>query len=380
MALLENIKDELDDVKVLLTSQGVVYDSWTDLTINKSIEQLCGTFSISMVDKWRQFSLPWFLTPGQPVVISIGAQPVLTGYIDNLDVAVKNDDRTVTISGRDVTGDLIDSSAVTEPAEFKLLDIVTLANKFTLPFGIAATADTDIGKPFEKFTVKQGETIFELLQRAAELRGLFLHSTEVGGLLITNRASVASQLRAVTPLVQGVNILEAAAVYDNTDRYQTYIVKGQSAGSDVFNGLNATAAIGTATDTAILRPRQKTVIANGSADIDAAQRRANWEATSRAAKSVDITVTTQGWRQGERGPLWRPNLIVAVDAGFIGQAAKELLISSVQFSKTIGGGTVTTMKLTREDAYKPNQPVLTQATDPASVLGWQGSVFSILGG
>jgi prophage tail gpP-like protein len=377
MTLLESALTQ-DNVTIALTEGGIIYDSWKQVRIERSLTQLSGNFSISLIDKWKTQKLPWFLKPGVKVAIKIGIFPVLLGFIDRLDVDISNDDRRVEITGRDLTGDLVDSSAPTDPSEFKNITIVQLANKFALPFGIVTIADVDVLPPFPKFTVKQGETIFELLSRAAALRGLLLITNEIGNLIITNRSSLSSQVRSPTPLVQGSNLLSARASYDNTDRFQTYIAKGQSEGNEVFNGLNVTSPIGTALDTGIFRPRQKTVIADGSTDFAGAQKRANWESTVRAAKSVEIEVKVQGWQKFVGGSLWKINELVSVDAGYIGVQANELLISTVSFSKSLGSGTITTLGLTRSDAYIPNQPALTPAKDPQTQLGWKQNVFKIL--
>jgi prophage tail gpP-like protein len=371
---------ELDDaVTIILTDLGVIYDGWQDVTISRALTQLSGSFSISLIDKWRENKLPWFLKPGTKVIVRIGQTPVINGFIDRLDVDISNEDRRVEITGRDLTGDLVDSSAPTEPAEFKNVSILTLAQKFCLPFGISVLTDVDINPVFPKFTVKQGETIFELLQRAANLRGLLLIATDLGQLLITNRSSVASQTRSPTPLVQGSNIIEARASYDNSDRFQTYFAKGQSEGNDIVNGLNVTSPLGIALDSNILRPREKTVIADGSVDFATVQKRANWESSVRAAKSVDVSVKVQGWRQTTLGPLWSINQLVAVDAGFLGVQSQELLITGLEFSKTLSDGTVTNLNLTRSDAFDP-QPALNPVKDPQETLGWKQEVFKILEG
>lgn len=366
-----------DAVKIILTESGIVYDAWTSVRIGRSLNQLSANFSISLIDKWREQRLPWFLKPGVKVLIKIGAFPVINGFIDRLDVDISNEDRRVEITGRDITGDLVDSSAPTEPAEFKNVSILTLAQKFALPFGIPVFADVNILPPFPKFTVKQGETVFELLQRAANLRGLLLLADELGNLRITNRSSAASLTVSPTPLVQGSNIITAKASFDNSERFQTYIAKGQSEGNDLIFGLNVTSPVGTSIDSAILRPRQKTVIADGSSDFTGAQKRANWENTVRAAKSSEITVKVQGWQQFPGGPLWSVNQLVNVDIGYLGVQSTQLLISSLQFTKSLNEGTVTTLNLTRKDAYIPEQTALTPDNDPQATLGWQPNNFSI---
>lgn len=366
-----------DAVTVILSERGIIYDGWTTVRIGRSLNQLAANFSIALIDKWKEQRLPWFLKPGVKLVVKIGSFPVINGFIDRLDVSISNNERRIEITGRDQTGDLVDSSAPTEPAEFKNVSILTLAQKFCLPFAIPVFADVNILPPFPKFTVKQGETIFEMLQRAANLRGLLLLSDELGNLRITNRSSAASLTVSPTPLVQGANIIFAKASYDNSERFQTYIAKGQSEGNDLIFGLNVTSPIGTSIDGGITRPRQKTVIADGSTDFAGAQKRANWENTVRAAKSIDISVTVQGWQQFPGGPLWQINQLVNVDIGYLGVQTTQLLISSLQFTKSLSDGTITVLNLTRRDAYIPEQAVLNPANDPQETLGWNPTTFPI---
>jgi prophage tail gpP-like protein len=362
---------------VIVGTQRFLIEAWESIRIQRSIDQISGSFSISFADKWKQTFTNWDLIPGNEIIIMLGLKDViLRGWIDTLDVDVKNDDRTLTMTGRDLTADLVDSSAPTIPSEFKFVNILQLATIFVTPFGIPFAIDVPPGEPFAKFTVKQGETVFELLHRAAQLRGLILQSTEIGGLLITDRSSALSQIPTPIPLVQGQNVLEAKASYDYSDRFFGYDVKGQGAGNDLINRKGVTQILGTSTDPQMRRPaRRKTIIADGSVDLASAQRRANWEATVRASKAVDVTIKVQGWRQDilQIGPLWRPNQLVPVVMPYVGLQGNQLLVRAVQFSKSITEGTTTTLSLTRPDAYVPNLPAVNPVFDPSLNLGWQFS-------
>lgn len=372
----EKAKRLANAVTVIVGTQRFLIEAWESISIQRSLDQISGSFSISFVDKWKNTFTNWDLIPGNEILINLGVNTILRGWIDSLDVDVKADDRTLTMTGRDLTADLVDSSAPTIPSEFKFVNILQLASIFVTPFAIPFAIDVSPGEPFAKFVVKQGETVFELLHRAAQLRGLILQSTEIGGLLITDRSSALSQIPTPIPLVQGQNVLEATASYDYSDRFFGYDVKGQSAGNDLINRKGVTQILGTSSDPQMRRPaRRKTIIADGSIDLASAQRRANWEATVRAAKSVEVTIKVQGWRQDilQIGPLWRPNQLVPVIMPYVGLQGNQLLIRSVQFNKSISEGTTTTLSLTRPDAYVPNLPIVNVALDPSVNLGWQFS-------
>lgn len=423
-----------DAVTVIFGQTGIVYDGWSEVRITKSLETMTDSFGISMIDKWRPENSTegqlgsstgaagnqeriWPFQPGQPVHIKIGTTPVLSGYIDKVDVSFSNSDRTVTIEGRDKTGDLVDSSAfiidqATSSLEFKNIDIVALAKKFTtqLDIKVSVAAGVDIGEKFEKFTVKQGESIFEMLERAAKLRGLLMLSDDSGDLVFTNRSGgdigddpdaktastttgLVQEVKAAlnkpsiqqpkkafdyntkpfkkladVALIQGENILEARATYDMTDRFQTYVVKGQQPTSDTLKELNSTAIKALSFDRFVTRKRTKVIIPTNSVDATSAKQRANWEAIVRATKAVDIVVKLQGWEQQPGGRLWQVNELVKLEAGMIGVKGQTLLITGVEFEKSTDG-TFTIIKMTRPDAYDVTKDTLEIDSDPSKDLG-----------
>lgn len=367
------------------------YSTFESLKVTRDINTMCSSFNISFGDKWRSSGDKWPLVPGAMVGISIGQTPVINGYIDRVDVEASNTSRTIEIQGRDRTSDLIDSSASTLPkTEFKNVTLYDVAQTYASLFGILVSVSpgVDIGKPFEKLTVKQGSSVYEELERAAKLRNLLILSDGLGNLVITNRAGTATALPStknlvpsfdfaaavktlvISPvaLVQGENILSAQATYDDSDRFQNYVVKGQRQGSDFVTGASATQVTGVAFDADVLRFRSKTIISEGPLDFSGAQKRAAWESSIRAAKSIELAIEVQGWSRSD-GKLWDINEIVNVDAKFVG-INSSMLITSVEFAKDTSGGTKTNLKLTRPDAFAKEPK-----NDPKKGLGWDKEIL-----
>jgi len=341
------------------------------------------------MDKWRQSSSEWPLKQGVAIGLSIGNQQIINGYVDRLDVSVSNDDRSINIEGRDRASDLVDSSAgVSLKTEFINQTLKDIANNYAGLFGLTVTAEADVGAAFTKFTIKQGETCFEAIERAAKLRGLLVLTDEFGNLKLTNRASggtalpsaknltssfdFVSAVKTIDPsrvaLVQGENILSASCSYDDTERFQSYVVKGQNISTDNFFGTAATQVTAVAFDQGVERVRSTIIISDTPLDLASAKQRAAWEATVRAAKSISLSVTVQSWFRSD-GKLWGVNEIVPVEAGFVG-VNSPMLITGVEFTKDNSGGTLTNLRLTRSDAYAA------QATVPKSesVVGWDKQI------
>ena len=366
-------KGILDAVTVLVGTN--LFDSWNSVAISRNMNSLCGGFSLSFTDKWKQSKSKWDLKPGETIHIKIGLEPVLTGYIDSLDVSISNEDRTISISGRDKTADLIDCSAVHVPGEFKKLSISAIAAILCLPFGVPVISKLSPNPIIQKWTIKEGESVFENLVRGASSVGALLLTDALGNLLIENRALSNAYDKSSTDLIQGENIISASATYDNSDRYQSYAVKGQSSGDDFYNGAVITAPTASASDQGVLRYRPKVVIAEGNVDTTLAQSRANWEANIRAAKAVNVRVTVQGWLKANK-TLWKVNELVRCTAPYVG-IDSDMLISGVSFNKSVDQGTTTTLTLTRQDAFNP-APSLAKSKDPTNNLGWDSVFASVI--
>lgn len=381
----------VDAVSIVVGTK--VYTAWQSVSISKDIDSLCSTFTLEMADKWKQTGGAWPIKTGAPIIVRIGKQTAMNGFIDKLDVQVSNDERSISASGRDRTGDLVDSSSLSDKNQFKNVTVKDLCDHFCSLYGIPVMVTAkDIGKKFATYSTKQGETVFETLERAAKLRGLLLTSDYLGQLVITNRAggnieavpsvknlkeshdflkdalAAATQLRSPNDLIQGENIISASASYDNTDRFQQYLVKGQSAGTDQLWGIAATQPQAAAFDRGVERFRPKIVIAEGNADVVACQKRASWEATIRAAKACEVNVLVQGWVRSDKS-LWAINELVNLQASYIGIPSQQMLISGLTFTKD-QRGTLTTLKLTRPDAFNPKL-IVEESNDPLKKLGWK---------
>lgn len=371
--LNSNLTTKKENVSITIVSNGITLDQWEDISVDRSLNSLSASFSVSLIDKWRQRRLAYFLKPGVQIALKIGADPILIGYIDTLDVSITNSDRQISISGRDLTGDLVDSSAESTPSEFKNITVESLSRSLLKPYQLALVVETPATKPFEKFSVKEGESVFEVLERAAKARGLLLLSRFDGSLVL--KRPDYKNTESLSTLTQGVNVTSASASYTSTERFSNYTVKSQTNATGAGKKKQATEITATAEDAGVSRYRPKTIIAESSLDADGCRQRVQWEASVRAARSIDANVSVQGWRTSS-GELWDIGKVVNVDIGFIGVQSKKMLISTVSYSKTLGGGTTSTLGLTRVDAFESSETI---AESIELDLGWDQSTFKNLG-
>lgn len=328
---------------VRLRVENVDYGGWTSMEVVRSLEQLAGTFDLTVSESWASSGVAVHrpLRPGQLCQVLLDGKSVMAGQID--DVAPQYDARThsVRVSGRDLTADLVDCSAAT--GRWKGIPLTQLALILCEPFGIDVAADVDTGLFFREFAVEEGETVFEALSRAARMRAAFLVSNGKGGILITR----ASRGVISTQLNRPGNILAASAVYSLKERFSDYTVKGQQSGDDDVWGGAAAQPWGSAEDDGVSRYRPLLVLAEDQGgDADFAQR-ATWERAVRLGKGTRVEITVQGWTHADG--LWTPNCQVHVSDEWLG-LDMDLLLVGVQ-NTLDESGTRTVLTLTRPEAY-----------------------------
>lgn len=341
------------DTLALLVA-GERHEGWSEVDVTIGLEQIAGGFAISLTEKWLDddgsaHERP--VDPGAACRVELAGEVVIDGYIDASTAAMSDDGHRISIQGRDKTADLVDSSAVHEPDEWRGETLEEVVRRLAAPFGVPVTMKADAGAPFgdpNPFKVQQGEAAFDAIDRACRLRGVLPVPDGKGGLLLTR----GDPEGAAEALTEGENIEAAEVAIDHSGRFSKYTVKAQSAGSDGFYGEEAASPKAEASDGGIKRYRPMMIIAEvAGADV---QVRANWEANVRAARSRTVSVTVSGWRQGSGG-IWRINRTTPVDLPSLG-IKETLLIVETRFTKDPDQGTHTHLKLMAKDAFRPAPP------------------------
>ena len=333
--------------EITLSINGSTYGGWKATDATRSIESLCGSFNVSLMDKWYEGQMPIQIQPGDACQVMIGDEPIITGFVDSVSPAISAADHSITISGRDKTCDLVDCSAEIDTYEIIGQDLAALANLICGRFGIAVQVKTDVGEPFVRFAVQPGETAFACLERAAKQRGVLLTASEDGALVLSAKGVFEESGDA---LIYGKNIKSASAVFDAKDRFSEYMVNGQTPAFDDGADDPYHDQIGKARDPNVMRYRPLILTAESWTDPDAAKTRAENECCCRAGKSFRVNAQVVGWRQSS-GVLWKPGLKVEVTAPPLYLENSELAVGTVRYSFSDGDGAITELELTRPDAY-----------------------------
>lgn len=347
--------------EIALLVGGSRFKGWESARVTRSIESIAGTFDLSVTERWADQDQPWPIAEGDECRVYVDGERVIVGRVDRRSLSFGPGQHSISVSGRDAAGALVDCSAILPKWEFANVSVLDLAKKIASPFGISVTLQAGLVLPPttipKRFSIDPGDTAFNALEHLCRTAGVLPISDGNGGIVLTRGGFE----RCTTDLEQGKNILSAESSFDVSNRFRTYLVLGQHRGRDGFSGADSAAVRGSATDETV-RDSTRTLVIRPEANVTpaSAKKRAEWEAITRAARCDAVTVTVQGWAQND-GTVWPINRLVRVRASLVGING-DLLVTEASYSLTIDGGATTQLKLKRPDSFKP-LPTITQASN-----------------
>ena len=324
--------------KVAIRVDGLDWLGWTEATITRSIEQAASTWAVAATDRYPGTSHPIAVRPAQECVVLLDDAPVITGYVDRIEISYGAGRHTVSLSGRSRTADLVDCS-VQEQRSIRQMTLPTLAARLAEPYDVEVIDEAGLSEPIRRYVPQLGETVHEAIERLARQHAVLVTDDAQGRLVLTR----AGQSYATTALRSGEegNVLACSASYDASQRHASYVCRGQMAGSDDAWG-DTLATSGAATDDEDLRSRTLVLTPPDAATVADCRAHAIWEAATRAGRSVSLVYTVQGWAQ-EDGSLWTPNQVVDV-VDPIARVEGQFLVIGVEHR--ISGSSGVTSRLT----------------------------------
>lgn len=375
--------------RIALTVGGAVYDQWTAAEIVRDLAELSGSFTLELREAARSAAFPSAsrgaelrVEPGVPVTVAIDGEPVLVGYVDDVEPHASEGFLQTRVSGRDKTADLIDCAAAPKgPSEFKGLTLTQIAQRLAAPFGIAVRAEADVGAAFPRFVVDAGETAKSAIEKAARQRAVLVASDGVGGLVLTRGGST----RMAGVLACPGNVIESEGRFSWRERFSDYYVQSQvekaaqldrtpaaltadqaprpaPVAPDAEAEEKGVVVTGHARDPTVDRHRPTVSVARMQTYAAPARTTAEWMMRTARAKASLLTLTVKDYRNSASGAalkqrsgsamgeLWRPNALVFVDDRFQG-VYRLMLIAGVAYRFDARAGETTQLKLVGRSAY-----------------------------
>jgi prophage tail gpP-like protein len=361
--------------KVFLEINGIKYEGWKSVSISKSIENLSGQFSFTssvnelFINNERFIENP--IKAQDEARIFIDDELIISGTVESLDINYDSSSHTINVSGRDKTGDLIDSSIIQN--SYKLRDFKVLAETVLKENGysdikVINLIDNIKNLPLEeKIETKEGDSIFSFLDRYGKKLQVLLNTNSDGDLIITREGlEDAGGALISTKGNENNNILGANVQINTKDRFRFVEVLSQ-ADNDSFDA-NSVRQDGSAEDEVIRSPRRIIINSSTTSTSDLLNDLANWNVNLRRAKGLRYNCRVVGY-YNDAGLIWKPNTLVQVFDDKC-QLNGRFLIQGVSYSKS-NQGSFTDLSIVNQGAFSLDVETavkLTSSNDFASNL------------
>jgi prophage tail gpP-like protein len=308
-----------DPNTVTITLGTMQLAGWLNVRVTRGIERFPSDFDLVATELYPSSLTSIDIKPGTPCVLSLGADPVITGYIDSYAPAITAQAHEVRVSGRSTCEDLVDCSCLLQTVQFNNLTLVQLATQLISPFGVTVSApDGDTGT-LPQFDIIVTETPYEVIERAARAYAKLVYDDTSGNLVL---AAVGDNAMA-SGFSEGVNVQEAHGEFSTVERMTTIAAILQT--TDVLTNDTSNLPLPYVGDGAFATDKTLPARADGMAryrpllilaEQDLLQnelmaQRIQWEMARRVGRSQAITITCDSWRDSG-GTLWTPNWLAPI--------------------------------------------------------------------
>lgn len=356
--------------QLVLKVGGRQLSGWTEIAVTRGIEQMPNTFVIAATEASPVVSDAVMVEEGAQCTVSLGADLVLTGYVDTVTPAFGPGGHAVQIQGRGKCQDLVDCSAEWKNCQISGANALEIAQKLAKPYNITVKNLGPAGPTVPQFNINVCETpaeILELVTRHAQL--LYYEGTD-GNLVLAQ----AGKDKAGSGFQEGQNVQAAAIVRSIAQRYSEYTCSLLSVDTSPLIIDDDGLYYFTAKDPNIKRHRRLVSVAEGvMGGKELAEKRAVWDMNRRAGRGRQVRVTVDSWRDG-KGKLWEPNTLAPVTLPRLKVKESGLCIAEVTFRLGLEGGRTAEILLMPKEAFLPEpiqlQPVIVGLTpQPATPAG-----------
>lgn len=353
----------MDDLTIIIAGQS--FGGWTDIRVSRGCERIPSSFDIGATERYPGQLQNIAIPAGSPCQVKIGADLVLTGYVDRVQPAISARQHTVRLQGRSKVEDIVDCSVTNKDVAGLMVtvtDLVALAKKVCAPFGIDVNSLAGATIPITAggqtgpvpIAVTFGETGYELIERIARYVQVLVYD-DANGNLVLAQAGGGGQM--ASGFVEGVNIQAASGVLSMDERYSVYIpsVLSYQLYMDGGGGVLQKAV----PDPSVPRYRPLYVVSEQVAtNATLAQQRAKWEMARRCGRSQQMRVVCDSWRDAA-GTLWQPNAFAPLSIPSLKMPLRnDWVIGEVSYVRDLHGGTTAELMLMPKQAFEPEPEIL----------------------
>jgi prophage tail gpP-like protein len=358
---------------MFLEINGIRYEGWETVNVSKSIENLSGQFSFEssvrevFINNERFIENP--IKAQDEARIFIDDNLITTGTVEDLNISYSIGNHAISVSGRDKTGDIIDSSVIQKSYNInnfpKLIAIVLKDNGYTnIDVKNNVTNLKALGSN-EKIKTESGDTVFSFLDRYAKKLQVLLNTDAEGNIIITREGNDDAGGALISTKNNPNNNIISAKLNINTNQRYRFVEVFSQADNNSF-GINAVSQKGSAEDDIIRAPRRIRINSNNSTNATFLNDLAKWNMNVKRAKGQRYDARVVGYYADESANiLWQPNTLVPIYDDKCNLEG-SFLIQGVSYSKS-SSGSFTDLSIVNQGAFSLS-PITTTTSNLAEDL------------
>jgi prophage tail gpP-like protein len=322
----DNVQFVIDGRQI---SEVVSYEMDSDLFLAAS------SFSFECADTGIQEKLQ----AGALVKAYVNGACALSGIIDRIVVSARKKGISISVSGRDRMGLLCDHFCEDFGETYSMngKTIKQVAEHLIRTVAYISRSDIDYQDEVEKFDrsyefqkINPGETVFEVLRRCANGRGLIFYCKPDGTFVFGKPKEKGTPLFHIIgrrKRTSSNNYIEGSFVSDISQCYSKVTVIGQVQGEDRFQNAIEVNCKATANQPEIIVPYYKPMVASKNEDGSTPKREAQRIIEQQRAGAYLAEYTVPGHIQG--GNIWKINELCRIDDEIFlvgGKPVKRLML------------------------------------------------------
>lgn len=324
---------------------------WDHAEIDSQIDTPADGWSLSLFNPATS-NLPPQIRGGAPAQIYYGDELILTGIVDSLREQITRSGRIITLSGRDLAGQLIDCSVPIKSA--KQVTLGQLLEDFILKDSIGSIIHQIIVQDDSwlknKISVEPGESLWDAIAKAAQVTGQFIWFEARGSLVIGDPFKDSYKVNKPLRLMRfGINnnVLSLEYSEDVTGVFSEIQLIGQD-----NDAKHIKASDEVSTPYAYKRLK---IITLGDIETQAeAQAALNKIKHDNDLEAYNLNATVAGWTTG--GKVWQTGWEITLQSNVLTRANAKWVVMGRTLNLSRTEGKTTTLKLKRKTDWA--QPLI----------------------
>ncbi|EEG08950.1 phage baseplate assembly protein [Pseudogulbenkiania ferrooxidans] len=292
-----------DNDAVSLVVGGKFHSNWSRYEIDSDLMKAADGWSFDLFTGGE--ALPASVYEGAPMEVRVGQERVMVGYIDDIVETDNRENLAVSLTGRDLVGQLLDCSAPIFAANQITLE--NIIKQAALPLGIKRyRIEAERMRRHDRLAIDPGMTAWDAVREAAEVAGLWPWLEPDGTLVVGGpdytQAPVATLILSRSQPEKN-NVIRITRTRSMADRASEITVLAQGHGTDQAEGKHAIKT--TVRDRGVSLYRPSIVTCADADDADVANSYAHKLQADSRLNGLTLQVEVPGHRT-ESGQLWKP--------------------------------------------------------------------------